>query len=141
MTLEAWVKPSVVTAWRTVLMKEQTAGLAYALYGNTDTNRPSINVHTTAEIDIRGTAVLSTTAWTHLAATYDGVTLRLYVNGTQVATRAMTAAMRTTTSPLRIGGNAIWSEWFNGLIDEVRVYNRALTAADVVTDMNTPVGG
>jgi hypothetical protein len=40
---------------------------------------------------------------------------------------------------LRIGGNSIWTEWFNGLIDEVRVYNRALTAAQIQTDMNTSV--
>jgi hypothetical protein len=41
---------------------------------------------------------------------------------------------------LRIGGNAIWNnEFFAGLIDELRVYNRALSAAEIQTDMNTPV--
>jgi hypothetical protein len=42
---------------------------------------------------------------------------------------------------LRIGGNTIWSEWFSGLIDEVRVYNRALTGAEIQADMSTPLGG
>ena len=32
--------------------------------------------------------------------------------------------MATSTNPLRIGGNAVWGEYFNGLIDEVRIYNR-----------------
>ena len=41
----------------------------------------------------------------------------------------------TSNSPLRIGGNSIWGEYFNGLIDEVRVYNRALTAAEIQNDM------
>ena len=41
---------------------------------------------------------------------------------------------------LRIGGNAIWGEYFSGLIDEVRIYNRALTPTEIQTDMNTPVG-
>ena len=46
----------------------------------------------------------------------------------------------TTNSPLRIGGNAIWNdEFFAGLIDDVRVYNRALSLAEIQTSMNTPV--
>ncbi len=42
---------------------------------------------------------------------------------------------------LRIGGNSVWGEYFAGLIDEVRVYNRALTAAEIQQDMQTPVSG
>jgi Bacterial Ig domain len=42
---------------------------------------------------------------------------------------------------LRIGGNGVWPEWFAGLIDEVRVYSRALTAGEVLADMATPIGG
>jgi hypothetical protein len=143
MTLEAWVRPSVVTGWRTVLMKEAPGGLSYGIYGNNDTNRPSVNVHAAggAEQDLRGTATLSTTAWTHIASSYDGTTLRFYVNGVQVATRAFSGALAVTTQPLRIGGNNVWSEWFNGLIDEVRVYNRALSATEVQTDMNRAVSG
>jgi concanavalin A-like lectin/glucanase superfamily protein len=40
---------------------------------------------------------------------------------------------------LKIGGNTVWGEYFNGLIDDVRVYNRALTPAEIQTDMNTAV--
>ena len=66
--------------------------------------------------------------------------MRFYVNGTQVGQRAQTGAVLATTSPLRIGGNAIWGEHFAGDIDEVRIYNRALTAAEIQGDMNQPVG-
>ena len=74
-----------------------------------------------------------------MALTYDGATLRLFVNGTQVATRATTGTIQTTDNPLWIGGNNPYGEYFAGLIDEVRVYNRALTQADIQADMNTAV--
>ena len=44
-----------------------------------------------------------------------------------------------TAGTLQIGGNAVWSEWFRGLIDDVRIYNRAQTAGEITTDMNTPI--
>jgi hypothetical protein len=40
---------------------------------------------------------------------------------------------------LQIGGNTVWGEYFAGLIDDVRIYNRALTAAEISNAMNTPV--
>jgi hypothetical protein len=79
-------------------------------------------------------------AWTHLATTYDGATLRLFVNGAQVSSRALPGQILVSSGPLRIGGNAVWPEWFQGLIDELRVYNRALSVQEIGTDMNTPIG-
>jgi hypothetical protein len=140
MTIEAWIRPSQVgTDWRTVLLKEQPGNLIYALYAGDGAGRPATHVFTTAD---RGTNATTTTAlntWTHLAATYDRTTLRLYVNGTQAATRALTGNLRTSTGALRIGGNNIWAEWFNGTIDEIRLYNRALTATEIQTDMTTAI--
>ena len=77
--------------------------------------------------------------WTHLAVTYDKTTVRLYVNGTQVSSLAATGAIASSTNPLSIGSDAIWGQYFSGLIDDVRVYNTALTAAQIQTDMTTPV--
>ena len=79
-------------------------------------------------------------AWTHLAATYDGAVLRLYVNGALAGSIAVSGAMAASTGVLRIGGNGVWGEWFAGLIDEVRVYNRVLTASEVQQDMQLPIG-
>ena len=44
-----------------------------------------------------------------------------------------------STSPLRLGGNSVWGEFFKGRIDEVRIYNRALSATEIQTDMSTSV--
>ncbi|WP_431919840.1 LamG-like jellyroll fold domain-containing protein, partial [Nonomuraea jabiensis] len=78
--------------------------------------------------------------WSHLALTYNGTYLRLFVNGQQVAQTPFSDSLYDDGSPLRIGGNQMWREYFTGLIDEVRVYNRAQTAAEIQTDMNTPLG-
>jgi len=87
-----------------------------------------------------GPTTLSINVWTHITATYDGSTLRLYVNGALVSSRALTVSINSTSQPLRIGGNTIWSEWFAGLIDDVRIYDRALSAAEIQNAMGTPVG-
>jgi hypothetical protein len=70
-------------------------------------------------------------AWTHVALTYDSAALRLYVNGRQVASRAASGAIETNDNPLWIGGNQPYGEYFTGLIDDVRVYSRALRQADI----------
>ena len=86
-----------------------------------------------------GTAALPANSWTHLAATYDGAILRLYVNGVQAGSRAISGSLVTSSSPLRIGGNLVWGEYFRGQIDDVRIYNGALTQSQIQSDMNTPV--
>lgn len=61
------------------------------------------------------------------------------MNGALVRTFAVTGSMTVSSEVLRLGGNDIWSEWFQGLIDEVRIYNRALTQAEIQSDMNAAV--
>ena len=140
MTLEAWVRPTALgTTWRTVMMKESGTNLAYALYAH-DGSRPSPWIRPgNQDRFVVGTAALAANTWTHLASTYDGAALRLYVNGTQVATSNVTGLLPVSTGALRIGGNSIWGEYFAGDLDDIRIYSRALTAAEVVTDMNTAV--
>src|SRR5262245_20412824 len=143
MTLEAWVYPTAASdSFDTVVLKERgTTSLAYALYAADGAGRPPstyINI-VGSDRSVAGTSNLSLNTWSHLAATYNGSALRLYVNGTQVATRNQTGNAAATTNALRIGGNTVWGEYFAGLIDEVRVYNTALTQAQIQTDMSTPV--
>jgi hypothetical protein len=140
LTLEAWVYLVARNGWRTILMKERPGHLVYGLYANTDTNRPSGEISTAGGVrDVRGTAQLPVSVWTHVAVTHDGSMLRLFVNGVQVQTRAVSGTIAVSGNPLRIGGNSIWGEYFSGRIDDVRVYNRAISTAQVQADMNTPV--
>jgi hypothetical protein len=143
LTIEAWVRPSSLGGtWRTAVMKERPGGLAYALYAHTGQRGPSGHVRLgNAEPRARATAVLPLATWTHLATTYDGATIRVYRNGAEVATQAATGAVADSDGPLQIGANQVWSEPFAGLIDEVRVYRRALAPADIGRDMATALDG
>jgi hypothetical protein len=142
MTLEAWVNPSAADGvWRTVVFKERPGGMLYSLYANNGAaNLPVGQLFLgNAEQDAVGPATLPLNTWTHLAATYDGSALRLYVNGSLATTFLVSGALAATTDPLRIGGNSIWGEYFSGLIDDVRVYSRALSANEIGTDMAASV--
>jgi hypothetical protein len=73
---------------------------------------------------------LSLDTWTHLAATFDGSTLRFYIDGALAGSAAGTLGA-TTTGPFRMGTSGTCSAGFGGLIDEVAIYDRALTIEEI----------
>jgi len=142
MTLEAWVYPlSQSNGGNTVILKEASGAEVYALYSEEDANLPVSYINNGSYRDVTGPNRLPANTWTHLVATYDGSYQRLYVNGVQVAQKAQSGQIQQSSGVLRIGGNSVWGEYFDGYIDEVRIYNRALTATEVTTNMATPVSG
>ena len=140
MTVEAWVRPSKAGGWRTVVVKERPGGVVYGLYGDQAGGRPLGQIDVGGERNAVGSSALPLNAWSHLAATFDGSVVRLFVNGVQAGSLAFSGSMAASTGSLRLGGNSVWGEWFAGLVDEVRVYNRALSASEIQQDMQTPVG-
>ncbi len=77
-----------------------------------------------------GATVLSLNTWYYVTTTYDGTTLRVYVNGVDDGNSAP-ASTRTTGTNFNIGVENGISRYFNGKIDEAIIYNRALTATQV----------
>ena len=61
------------------------------------------------------------------------------MNGALSGSTTTTGSMPASTGPFRIGGNAVWDEFFAGQLDDLRLYNRALSATEVQADMATPV--
>ena len=100
MTLEAWVNPSTVTAkWRDVIYKGNDN--YYLEATSTNASRPDAGMIAGGSYaDAFGTAKLPANTWSYLAETYDGATLRLYVNGTQVAATAHTGTIATLDQPV-----------------------------------------
>ena len=135
MTLEAWVYPISVGGWRDVIYK---ANNAYWLAGSSDpSSAPSTGGAFSDALKAAGPLPLGT--WSHLAAAHNGTQLLLYVNGAQVASKPESDLIPITSLPLTIGGDAIYDQFWHGRIDEVRVYNRALTPAEIQTDMITSI--
>jgi len=139
-TMEAWINPSAAPqGWQAIVFKEMPADSAYFLYRSGYSAAPVAGVFTTAEQKVLGTGGPALNTWTHLAFTYDGATEKLYVNGVLVTSRAQTGTISAANGVLHIGGDSVWGEHFQGLIDEVRIYNRALSAAEILNDMNTAI--
>jgi hypothetical protein len=81
--------------------------------------------------------------WTHVAGTYNGSLMAIYINGILDSTHSWTEGIDTDNGrPLTIGkGNFYpWSNefWLNGTIDDVRIYNYARNQSQIVEDMNDP---
>jgi methionine-rich copper-binding protein CopC len=140
MTLEAWVRPTAGD-WRNVIIKERPDGLAYALYSSNSSGVPEADVHISGDQSVVAEAEIPMNQWAHLAATYDGQAVTLYVNGTPAGTRNAPGNVTASTSPLRFGGNSVWGEFFQGVIDEIRIYNRPLSQGEINVDLSTPIGG
>jgi hypothetical protein len=143
MTLEAWVFPtgSLGRTEFPVIFKGGAPGghSIYDLYAHSSLGRPSSDVVTGVRTSVIGTAQLSASVWTHLAATYDGSNVKLYVNGTLVGTVAATGSIVQTAAALQLGAASAIGGWFRGRIDEVRIYNRALSPQEIGSDMQTPI--
>ncbi len=81
---------------------------------------------------IRGNTTLALNKWYHIAGTWDGATVRVYVNGVLDMTPAARAAPITTdTRPVYLGGRMGATDVTDGSVDDVRFYNRCLTAAEI----------
>jgi hypothetical protein len=133
LSLEAWVSANSLPAagsYRTVAIK----GASYWLRVNGTTSGARAQFYIRQGDAWRGTTAdlsLAPGVAYHLVGTYDGSTLRLYVNGTQRGALAYTGAADDTTSPLQIASSG-GSTW-DGRVDEVAVYGQALAATAVAT--------
>jgi hypothetical protein len=139
-TIEAWVRPSALSSWRSVILKEATGALPYALYASSDSGVPAAHLLAgTSSFDVLGPMALVTNTWTHLAMTWSGGSMKLFVDGAEVASGPAPAALTNGTGPLRIGGGSVAGRFFSGVIDEVRIFSTARSAAEITADMTAPV--
>jgi len=127
MTISAWFIADFSTPDQTIISK----GTRFHIYRNFESNtliflcdgvgRPAV-----------GTVSINDNNWHHVAGVYDGSSISIYIDGQLDFSRSASGAILTNNYALRIGSNAeLGNTNWQGAIDEVRVYDRALSAAEV----------
>jgi uncharacterized protein (DUF362 family) len=135
LTLEAWIYPRSITADHVIVTKRDGSGTCnYQMYLNSDNEGLSFYAGGTPEYQQAG-LVPTLNQWNYVAIVRSGATLTFYLNG-QTAQMTGPASLIANDQPIQIGSRALGAipEAFDGLIDEVRVTNRALTPAEIAAD-------
>ena len=130
-TISAWVNPATTfTDFRSILVKNYKYYLYSNVIGYCGDGNPVGGFSETANTTVCQPSPLPINTWTHLSLTYDGSMLTLYRGGIAVASSTASGTLQPTTETLQIGASQ-YGEYFQGLIDEVRIYSRALKATEI----------
>jgi RHS repeat-associated protein len=147
LTLEAWVKINAIGNYQDIINRESwgqsgTGGGYELSVTNIGKARLDLYQTPTTYTTLVGTTTLSTGVWHHIAATFDGSGMRIYVNGTLDASNSNTSAPASGTSNVRLGRNSgSGTYFFNGLIDEVRISNAAIYTSNFTPQQHLTATG
>ena len=149
-TVELWVNPTTLGDWDLMVHKINAYGIGYSFVDHPgfpgDRNKFEFHKFQTNPPDYCkcSNSVNSPIPgnWYHIIGTFDGTQHKIYVNGNLEGTVSYTGTFSTTDYPLIFGGyfyhilpthpqEYLQKYLFNGIIDEVRIYNRALTAEEI----------
>ncbi|MCK9408915.1 MAG: T9SS type A sorting domain-containing protein [Bacteroidetes bacterium] len=138
-TWEAWVKLNSTAHHNRILLKEGADNNGkYELYALDNGLFNADVVVAGNRYTASATGITATTgSWYHLAATFDGSNLKIYVNGTLRGTTAIVGSIDDNTGSLGIGGGVNPTDFrLEGSLDEVRIWNIALTDSAIQADMH-----
>lgn len=141
-TLEAWARPTIDTGYGPIFFKDADSFYSYSLWVG-GLNAGHLEGYVADEpwewSEVASSGALPAKTWSHVALTSDRATLRLYLNGELIDSASAKEVMESE-GPLHIGcGVALGGPHFYGKIDEVRIYNRALSEGEIGEDEAIPV--
>jgi len=143
MTIEAWVYATTGTAIQNVVSKSSQSQNNGYIFPRTDDNWANVAGYLFVGGSFRTVTAPypSLNAWHHLAITYDGTTMRIYVNGVLSGSYAppTAGAINNNTNPLVIGNQTGYTEFFSGNADEIRIWNVTRTQAQIQANMNKEI--
>lgn len=141
-TVEAWIYPVVAQAdWAPIVVKEVSPFASpYYVYGLTFDNAGHVRYCFSEGVHrcINGTTVIPLSEWTHVAGSYDGNKVRLFVDGVEEAAADFSTPLLASSGPLRIGSTSGGAFLFAGRIDRVKVFDRALQPPEIAIDSMPP---
>ena len=124
-TLEAWVNFSPNLLCNSIIGKGYLASYWMGVCGTTFTSWIGGELIETVQIEV------PIDTWVHLAMTSDGTTRRHYINGSLVSEEPELGSLINNTNPVQIGKDPDWFVNYDGAIDEVRLWNRALSTEEI----------
>jgi Concanavalin A-like lectin/glucanases superfamily len=138
LSIAAWINPDAVNGARHIVRKvaDTGTGAIYFLRVQDTTLRADIAT-ADATVTALGQKVLPTNEWTHVAVVYDGTEVFFYVNGQEdlpLTVASLTGELTQSDNDLRIGRGEP-AGYFSGTIDDVRIYNNALTEDELASVM------
>lgn len=139
-SFSAWVKSSNPSRDAPILAKEGGGAMSYwfgVYHGKFGVllDQDGVGSSPWAGYDRDNGAILANT-WVHLASTWDGTTIRHYVNGKETNNASYSVPIYVSNAPLTLGVNSNYnSTAFQGVLDNVRLYNHALSAQEVQDSM------
>ena len=141
-TMEAWIQPDdISTNTYTEVMRQEGSGGKFLSFQSNGTHLMLKLEGQNLSATGLNVSTLEDGNWHHVAGTYDGTTMRIYLDGTQIASSDRTVTLSTATpSDFIIGNltysNPTYSEAFDGRIDEVAVWDEALSAGTIADHYN-----
>ena len=135
LSIEAWVKPAYPMAdGFAVVVSKTTSGSLNDGYGLGQVgNDSTFGFWINNASSIRATTSLTSGVWQHVVGTYDGTALRIYVNGVLKGSVPYSGGISHSISALEVGAAGGGSRAWKGGIDELQIYNRALTGAEITS--------
>ncbi|MFH1230652.1 MAG: LamG domain-containing protein [Planctomycetota bacterium] len=136
-TIEAWIKGN---SWNTETNGSRIYDDYYFLFGVLSTGKVNFGRYQSG-VDwdkIQGVQGLNTGQWYHIVGVYDGSQARIYVNGISDNSKSQSFTLAGDSANERIGGqySGVANTWFDGLLDDVRIYNYARTPEEIRLDYN-----
>ncbi|MBP7689894.1 MAG: LamG domain-containing protein, partial [Thermoflexales bacterium] len=135
-TVAAWVNPADYVGYSPIVAQENNAGAGYWLNLSSNGTIRFIVGNLSTNLDLSTVSAIPLNQWSHVAGTYDGSTVRIYINGVEAANAAFTGGMIVPHKTVRIGSDVAPNGYFSGRLDEVAVFDRALTATEISVLMN-----
>jgi beta-lactam-binding protein with PASTA domain len=147
-TIEAWINPASIasdTAQDRVLKKGNNYELSVSTGDTGCAGGTDGDVQWRARIGGKNGRIcggaLTPGQWHHVAGTFDGTNFLLYVDGNLVASRIRRGSMEVGTTPLVIGNNDNRRRGFHGAMDDIVVWSRALSGAEILARFAGPLQG
>lgn len=140
-TLEAWVRPTSAETAAPIFTKNSPEGAAYQLLAGGESSGKAEGIvvdESKAAASVTASTALTADRWTYLALTDDGEHLRLFVNG-ELASSTSASTPRSSEGNLEIGGDQLTEDYFDGLIDDVRIYPGAHGEGEISEDMGIAI--